>query len=157
MAFGVITALILVAAVLPASPVPAAAAGSAGAGGAAGGTLTAFVAANATDVFNTVIDRFERQHRGVSVKPSYAGTQILLTQLQQGAPVDLFLSADEAHAKQAVADGLIPRYDPVSGNSEVIVVPRSNPAGISSLQDLATKPVKLIIGVPTVPIGIYTR
>jgi len=156
-AFGVITALILVAAVLPASPVPAAAAGSAGAGGAAGGTLTAFVAANATDVFNTVIDRFERQHRGVSVKPSYAGTQILLTQLQQGAPVDLFLSADEAHAKQAVADGLIPRYDPVSGNSEVIVVPRSNPAGISSLQDLATKPVMLIIGVPTVPIGIYTR
>jgi len=156
-AVGVIAALILVAAALPASPVPTGEAGSAGAGGAARGTLTAFVAANATDVFNTLIGRFERQHPGVRVKPSYAGTQILLTQLQQGAPVDLFLSADKAHAKQAVADGLIPRYDPVSRNSEVIVVPRSNPAGISSLQDLATKPVKLIIGVPTVPIGVYTR
>jgi len=153
-AVGVIAALILVAAVLPARQVPAAKGGSAGAGA---GTLTALVAANATDVFNAVIDRFERQHPGVSVKPSYGGTQILLTQLQQGASADLFLSADEAHAKQAVADGLIQRYDPVSRNSEVIVIPRSNPAGLSNLQDLATKPVKLIIGVPTVPIGIYTR
>jgi len=154
---GVIATLIVAAAVLPASPLPAAGAQNTAAGGAASGTLTAFVAANATDVFNTAIDRFEHQQPGVSVKPSYAGTQILLTQLEHGAQVDLFLSADEAHAQQAVTDGLIPRYDPVSSNSEVIVVPRSNPAGVSSLQDLATKPVKLIIGVPTVPIGIYTR
>jgi len=156
-AVAVIATLIVAAAVLPASPLPAAGAQNTPAGGAASGTLTAFVAANATDVFNTAIDRFEHQQPGVSVKPSYAGTQILLTQLEQGAQVDLFLSADEAHAQQAVTDGLIPRYDPVSSNSEVIVVPRSNPAGVSSLQDLATKPVKLIIGVPTVPIGIYTR
>jgi molybdenum ABC transporter molybdate-binding protein len=154
-ALGVITALILVAAFLPApSPRPAAAAGSAGAGG---GTLTAYVAANATEVFNTVIDRFERQQRGVNIRASYAGTQILFTQLQQGASADLFLSADESFVKQAVAEGLIPSYDPVSANSEVLVVPRSNPAGISSLQDLATKPAKLIIGVPNVPIGKYTR
>jgi len=153
-AVGVIATMIVIAAVLPASPLPKAGAANPG---AASGTLTAFVAANATDVFNTAIDRFEREHPGVSVKPSYAGTQILLTQLEQGASVDLFLSADEAHAQQAVTDGLIPRYDPVSSNSEVIVVPRSNPAGVTSLQDLATKPVKLIIGVPTVPIGIYTR
>jgi len=156
-AVAVIATLIVAAAVLPASPLPAAGAQNTPAGGAASGTLTAFVAANATDVFNTAIDRFEHQQPGVSVKPSYAGTQILLTQLEQGAQVDLFLSADEAHAQQAVTDGLIPRYDPVSSNSEVIVVPRSNPAGVSSLQDLATKPVKVIIGVPTVPIGIYTR
>jgi len=154
---GVIATLIVAAAVLPASPLPAAGAQNTAAGGAASGTLTAFVAANATDVFNTAIDRFEHQQPGVSVKPSYAGTQILLTQLEQGAQVDLFLSADKAHAQQAVTDGLIPRYEPVSSNSEVVVVPRSNPAGVSSLQDLATKPVKLIIGVPTVPIGIYTR
>jgi len=153
-AVGVIATMIVVAAALPSRPLPSAGAANTG---AAGGTLTAFVAANATEVFNIAIDRFEREHPGVSVKPSYTGTQILLTQLEQGAQVDLFLSADEAHAQKAVADGLISRYDPVSSNSEVIVVPRSNPAGVSSLRDLATKPVKLIIGVPTVPIGIYTR
>jgi len=153
-AVGVIATMIVVAAVLPASPLPSAEVENTG---AVGGTLTAFVAANATEVFNMAIDRFDGEHPGVSVKPSYAGTQILLTQLEQGAAVDLFLSADKAHAQQAVTDGLIPRYDPVSSNIEVIVVPRSNPAGISSLQELATKPAKLIIGVPTVPIGIYTR
>jgi len=119
--------------------------------------LTAFVAANATDAFNHVIDRFQGEHPGTTVRPSYAGTQILYTQMQQGAAVDLFLSADENHARQAVDSGLIPRYYPVSRNTEVIVVPRSNPAAITSLGDLATRPVKLIIGVPDVPIGIYTR
>ncbi len=153
-AAGVLTTLTVVAAVLP-PPSTSTTASTAATGG--GGELTAFVAANATEVFNKAIETFDAAHPGVTVKPSYTGTQILLTQLEQGAAADLFLSADKSHADQAVTDGLIPSYDPVSTNSEVIVVPRSNPAGISSLQDLATKPAKLIIGVPTVPIGIYSR
>ena len=151
-AAAVLTTLTVVAAVLPPPSNRNSASTAAG-----GGELTAFVAANATEVFGKAIDQFDAAHPGVTVRSSYAGTQILLTQMEQGASVDLFLSADKSHADQAVTEGLIPSYDPVSTNSEVIVVPRSNPAGISSLQDLATKPAKLIIGVPTVPIGIYTR
>jgi len=150
-ALAAITGLVLISAT---RPVPT---DTGRAAGGQDGVLTAFVAANATDAFNRAIDRFQGDHPGITVRPSYAGTQILYTQLEQGAAVDLFLSADEAHARQAVDAGLLPRYVPVSRSTEVIVVPKSNPAGITSLQDLATRPAKLIIGVPEVPIGIYTR
>jgi len=151
-ALAVIATMIVVSA-MTLSP-PSRAAGTAAASGSA---VTAYVAANATDPFNLIIKQFQAAHPGDKVQASYAGTQILFTQFQQGAPVDVFLSADEAHAKQAVQDGLIPSYYPVSRNTEVIVVPKANPAGITSLRDLATKPAKLVIGVPNVPIGIYTR
>jgi len=146
--------VLIVASAVAISP-PTRASGAAAAGG--GCVVTAFVAANATDPFNVLIQQFQNSHPGVKVQASYTGTQILYTQMDQGAPVDLFLSADEAHAQQAVDAGLIPRYFPASRTSEVIVVPKSNPADITSLRDLATKRGKLVIGVPTVPIGIYTR
>ncbi len=151
-ALAVIATLIVVSAMTLSPPSRAA-----GAAAASGSAVTAYVAANATDPFNLIIKQFQAAHPGDKVQASYAGTQILFTQFQQGAPVDVFLSADEAHAKQAVQAGLIPSYYPVSRNTEVIVVPKANPAGITSLRDLATKPAKLVIGVPNVPIGIYTR
>lgn len=120
-------------------------------------TLTAFVAANATKPFNTLIREFEQRHPGVRVTASYAGTQILQTQLQQGAPDDIFLSADRSHIQQIEREGLVRRYEKVSNDKEVVVVPRANPAGIHFFQDLGSKPVQLIIGVSSVPIGQYTR
>lgn len=120
-------------------------------------TLIAFVAANATDPFNSVIRSFDQAHPGVDVQASYTGTQILQTQLQQGAPDDLFLSADLSHIVEIQREGLVSDFFPVSRDDEVIVVPKSNPAHITSLQDLATEPVSLIIGVTSVPIGKYTR
>ncbi|MCY0902205.1 MAG: molybdate ABC transporter substrate-binding protein, partial [Firmicutes bacterium] len=122
-----------------------------------GQTLIAFVAANATDPFNSVIRSFDQSHPGVDVQASYTGTQILQTQLQQGAPDDLFLSADRSHIVAIQREGLVSDFFPVSRDDEVIVVPKSNPAHITSLEDLATEPVSLIIGVTSVPIGKYTR
>ncbi|BCJ88151.1 molybdate ABC transporter substrate-binding protein [Effusibacillus dendaii] len=119
--------------------------------------MVAFVAANATDPFNETIVAFKNQHPGLQLEATYAGTQVLRTQLENGAKADLFLSADQDHIQAVQNEGLIDRYDPVSRGHEVIVVPRSNPAGIHSLQDLATKPSKLIIGTDSVPIGKYTR
>jgi molybdenum ABC transporter molybdate-binding protein len=120
-------------------------------------TLVALVAANATDPFNELIAEFQRTHPGVTVKASYAGTQILTTQLEQGAPADVFLSADLLHVKKLLDEKLVDPYRPVSEGHEVIVVPKSNPAGIASLHDLGTKRLKLVIGVPALPIGEYTR
>lgn len=122
-----------------------------------GVTLTAFVAANATDPFHAILRAFDQAHPGVSIQASYTGTQILQTQLQQGAPDDLFLSADLSHIAQIKKEGLVASFYPVSRDKEVIVVPKANPAHITSLADLGRLPVSLIIGVTSVPIGKYTR
>jgi molybdenum ABC transporter molybdate-binding protein len=119
--------------------------------------MVAFVAANATDPFNELIKIFEGKHFDAKLEATYAGTQVLRTQLEQGAKADLFLSADLSHIVAVKQEGLIDQYYPVSRNHEIIVVPKNNPAEIHSLQDLGTKQVKLIIGTDTVPIGKYTR
>ena len=125
--------------------------------GSEGGTLTAFVAANFTDANDALVEEFERQREGARVESSYAGTQVLFTQIQQGASGDFFLSADLDYARRAQDEGLINSFTEVSRNEEVIIVPSGNPAGIESLEDLSTEPVELMIGVDTVPIGKYTR
>lgn len=120
-------------------------------------TLVALVAANATDPFNEIVKSFEDAHPEADVKPEYAGTQILETQLEQGAPADIFLSADLAHIQDLDKKGLILGYHLISKGHEIIVVPKGNPAGIASLGDLAAKPNKLVIAAENVPIGAYTR
>jgi len=120
-------------------------------------TLIALVAANATDAFNDILATFEHNHPSTDVKPEYAGTQILETQLEEGAPADIFLSADLTHIRKLWDEGLIFDYRLVSKSHEVIVVPKGNPARILSLHDLGSKSVKLVIGTESVPIGAYTR
>ncbi len=122
-----------------------------------GATLTTFIAANFTDANDELVEEFEGQREGMQVESNYAGTQVLFLQLQQGASADIFLSADLDYAEQAQEEGLINSFSEVSQNEEVIVVPSGNPAGITGLEDLGTKPVELVIGVDTVPIGKYTR
>jgi molybdenum ABC transporter molybdate-binding protein len=120
-------------------------------------TLIVLAASNATDPFNDVIAVFDREHPGVTVLSEYAGTQVLATQAEQGAPFDVFVSADKAHVDALAREGLVEDVALLSQSHEVIVVPKNNPAGIGSLRDLADKNVKLVVGVPTVPIGAYTR
>ena len=120
-------------------------------------TLVALAAANVTDPLNDVIGAFEQAHPGVVVAPEYAGTQILETQAEQGAPFDIFVSADKQHMDALAREGLVDDVRLLSEGHEVIVVPKDNPAGIASLRDLADKDVKLVLGTDAVPIGIYTR
>jgi molybdenum ABC transporter molybdate-binding protein len=120
--------------------------------------LVASVAANLARVFPALVTQFNRQFNAhLELKANYAGTQILLTQMRQGAPSDLFVSADLPHMQTAEAEKLVGPYVAISRIEPVIVVPRSNPAGIHSLRDLGTKRVQLVIGVPNVPIGEYAR
>lgn len=119
--------------------------------------MTAFIAANATDPSNDLIKLFEERQKGVKVEAAFAGTQVIRTQLEHGAKADFFLSADLSHIEALKQEGLIDQYYPVSNNHEVIVVSKSDPSGVNSLPDLAEKPVKLVIGTDTVPIGKYTR
>lgn len=120
-------------------------------------TMEALVAANATDPMAGIIQAYEALHPGINIKASYAGTQVLQTQLEQGAPADLFLSANLSHIQALAKEGLVQKYYKVSNDHEVIIVPKNNPGHITSLKDLGTQNVKLIIGVNDVPIGQYTR
>ena len=119
--------------------------------------LVAFVAANAQTPFDQIVGAFEHSHPGVIVATEYAGTQVLETQAEQGAPFDVFLSADRRHIDTLEREGLVGSPQLVSQGHEVIVVPADDPAGIHSLRDLADRPAKLVLGDDSVPIGIYSR
>lgn len=120
--------------------------------------VVASVAANLTRVFPALAEGFGRASGDhIKLVANYAGTQILLTQINQGAPSDLFVSADLKHMQMALREGVVRSYVPISRMLPVIIVPKSNPAGVHSLRDLGAKKVQLIIGVPNVPVGEYAR
>ena len=119
-------------------------------------SLKALVAANATGPFTTLVADFEKMHPGVTIEASYTGTQILEQQLEAGAPCDIFLSADLEHIAKLHNEKLVGSFRRISRLHEVIVVPKASTT-IASLRDLAKPGIKLVIGVPDVPIGKYTR
>lgn len=127
------------------------------AGGNEEETITTLVAANMTSANDALLEDFEEENPGVEVEASYAGTQILFSQLEQGVSADLFLSADRRYIQQAEEQGLIDSFETVSRMEPVIVVPEGNPAGIEGLEDLGTEPVDLVVGVEEVPVGRYAR
>jgi molybdate transport system substrate-binding protein len=88
---------------------------------------------------------------------SFGGSSTLETQLRNGAPADLFASAAPLHTRRLFAAGLVGRPVPFAANRLALIVPRSNPAGIRSVDDLRRKPVKLVVAAPAVPVGAYTR
>jgi molybdate transport system substrate-binding protein len=121
-------------------------------------TLNVFAAASLSDAFSELGRRFERAHPGVAVRFSFAGSQQLATQLVQGAAADVFASADERWMTHARDHGLL-RGEAVlfARNRLVAIVPRTNPARIARLQDLARGGTKLVIGADAVPVGRYSR
>ena len=120
--------------------------------------LTVFAAASLTAAFNQAAQAFEVNNSGVNVAVNYAGSQILATQLQQGAPADVFASADLAHMNSVQDAGLMNNSSVVifAENKLAIIVPTANPANITSLSDLAKSGVKLDIGNSSTPCGMYT-
>jgi molybdate transport system substrate-binding protein len=120
-----------------------------------GTTVTVFAAASLRDVFGALGTAFEREHPGTKVQFNFAGSQELRTQIEQGAPADVFASADNKHMEAARKAGAVDVPTPFATNAPVIVVPVDNPGKVSSLKDLATVK-RLVIGTPEVPIGNYT-
>ncbi|RPH72827.1 MAG: molybdate ABC transporter substrate-binding protein [Myxococcaceae bacterium] len=125
------------------------------AGRADGTTVTVFAAASLRDVFGALGTTFEREHPGTKVQFNFAGSQELRTQIEHGAPADVFASADTKHMDAARKAGLVDAPKLFATNAPVIVVPADNPGKVGSLKDLATVK-RLVIGTPEVPIGTYT-
>ena len=116
------------------------------------------VPASLTDTFTELGKRFETEHDGVTVTFNFAGSSDLVAQIQQGAPADVFASADEANMTKATDEDLT-AGDPTlfAANTLQIVTPPDNPKGIKSFADLAKKDVTLVICAPEVPCGAATK
>jgi molybdate transport system substrate-binding protein len=118
-------------------------------------TLTVFAAASLTSSFTELGKEFEADHDGVTVRFSFGGSSDLVSQIQAGAPADVFASADTTTMGKLgdLADG--PKD--FASNSLEIAVPPGNPAGITGLADLAKSGVKLVVCAPEVPCGAATQ
>ena len=114
----------------------------------AGGNFTVFAAASLTEVFPKIAK---------TPRYSFAGSDQLALQIRQGAPVDVFASASPKYTQLLYHDGLVRKPVTFATNKLVVIVPKSNPAGIHSVYDLRRSGVKLVIGDQAVPIGSYTR
>ncbi|HEY5786240.1 MAG TPA: molybdate ABC transporter substrate-binding protein [Microlunatus sp.] len=121
-------------------------------------TLTVFAAASLKTTFTTLGQQFETARAGTKVTFSFGGSSDLVTQLQQGAPGDVFASADTKNMDKATADNLV-KGDPVTfaSNTLEIAVPPDNLAKITSFADLAEDGVKVVICAPQVPCGSATQ
>jgi molybdate transport system substrate-binding protein len=109
--------------------------------------LTVYAAASLTDAFPK-IDR--------SARFSFAGSNTLAAQVRQGAPADVFASANTALPQQLHDDKLCSKPVVFTRNTLVVIVPTANPAHIRSVYDLGKRGVKLVIAAPGVPVGSYT-
>lgn len=122
------------------------------------GDLTVFAAASLKSTFTELGTRLENDHPGTKVNLSFAGSSDLVTQLTQGAPADVFASADANTMTKAVDAGLV-SGDPVdfATNALTIVTPPENPKGIASFADLAKPGVQVVVCAPQVPCGSATE
>ena len=121
--------------------------------------LTVYAAASLKDAFTECGRLFEANHTSTKVVFNFDGSQVLRTQLQQGAYADVFASANTAQMNLSKGDGRIVNETVTIfvHNRIALLVPAANPAKIMGLKDLANPGVKLVIGTPEVPVGSYAR
>lgn len=123
--------------------------------------LTILAAASLTDVCNEIKTEYEAAHPNVTLNFSYGASGALQTQIEEGAPADLFFSAATKQMTALNDEGLM---DPDSivkllENKVVLIVPEGSDKDITSFEDVATDKVGMIgLGEPgSVPVGQYSE
>jgi molybdate transport system substrate-binding protein len=129
--------------------------GTAALAGPPTGDLVVFEAASLKDAFAPLAARFEKDHPGVHVVTNAAGSQELRSQIENGAAVDVFASADERHMHALVSAGLVGPPALFACNEPVVVV-RSDLGTVKTFADLPSAE-RIVVGAPEVPIGAYTN
>jgi len=120
-------------------------------------TLIVFAAASLADAFEELADGFEAANPGVDVLFNFASSSDLAAQLAEGAPADVFASANNRQMSAAQDAGRIgSNRRTFVRNRLVLIVPSDNPAQITSLSDLANAGVQIVIAAPSVPVRDYT-
>lgn len=115
--------------------------------------LTVFAAASLTDVFTQIGDAFTAANPDVEVTFSFAASNDLVTQVQQGAPADVLATADTSTMDRA--GELVTGPRPFATNKLVIAVAPGNPKNVTGLADLSRDDLKVVLAAPEVPAGKY--
>src|SRR5262245_30379560 len=149
MMFFLMAALLAVLAWLPNTPLARAQANK---------TLTVFAASSLTDAFGEIKGAFEKANPGVTVTYSFGASNTLATQLSQGAPADIFASANATQMNAAItAKRIAGKPRTFAKNRLILIVPADNPAKIATLKDLEKPGVKIVLAAKGVPVRDYTE
>jgi molybdate transport system substrate-binding protein len=120
------------------------------------GTVVVFAAASLTEAYTEIGAAFSAAHPDLDVTFDFASSAELVAQIDEGAPADVFASADQANMDRLVATGGTAGVPQVfATNSLQIIVEAGNPKGITTVADLARDDVVVLTCAPEVPIGRY--
>jgi molybdate transport system substrate-binding protein len=121
--------------------------------------LTIYAAASLAEVFMRFKDVFEARHPEIEVVISFAGSQQIAQQLSQGAPGDLFASANLRQMENAINSGRVVEssVQEFVHNKLVLILPEDNPGNIKALGDLSKPNLKIILADDSVPVGAYSQ
>jgi molybdate transport system substrate-binding protein len=118
------------------------------------GAITVFAASSLKDTFTQLGQQFEAAHPGDTVKFSFGASSALAEQINSGAPADVFASAATKNMDQVVTAGNASNPQNFAENIMEVAVPPSNPAKVTSVNDLAKSSVKVAVCQPQVPCGV---
>jgi molybdate transport system substrate-binding protein len=128
---------------------------SSGSGGSSPtGSITVFAAASLMGSFTQLGKQFEAAHKGDTVKFSFGPSSGLATEINSGAPADVFASAAPANMQQVVSAGNASSPQNFAKNTAEVAVPPNNPGKVTSVKDLAKSSVKVALCQPQVPCGV---
>lgn len=121
------------------------------------GELTVFAAASLTDAFKEISSQFAAANNGATITFNFAGSDQLATQISEGAPADVFASANKKQMDNVIKAGEV-----ISGTEQtfvrnrlVVVYPQENLGKLAALKDLANPGVKIVLAQKSVPVGAY--
>jgi molybdate transport system substrate-binding protein len=120
------------------------------------GTITIFAASSLTNAFDRVADELARLYPATRYTFNYGSSSTLATQIVNGAPADVFASADETNLQKIVDAALVQGSASIFATNRLqIAVAPGNPKRISSLADLARRDLVVVLAAPSVPAGKY--
>jgi molybdate transport system substrate-binding protein len=124
--------------------------------GPSGGTLTVLAASSLTNAFTDLARTYQSRHPGWKVRLSFAGSDALAAQIEQGVAADVYAAASPKYPEQLQGENMLGDTTDFATNTLVLIIPADNPAHISAAADI-TGGAKLVVGDPAVPIGSYTE
>lgn len=121
-----------------------------------GGTIVVSAASSLTDAFTELAEAFEAEHDGAEVELNFGSSSSLATQIVEGAPADVFASANQAQMDVVVDAGLAESSTIFALNRIVVAAPSDSDV-VQSFEDIANPGVRLVLAGAEVPVGDYAR